>query len=235
MMDNLSVAKTTKPKSFLRFLTGYSSKRAYSIFMIIIFAILVGINIISINLYPEKYSFLRRSVSSLGNKEKNPEGYIIWSIGMCIAGIALIPYVLFLFRVFVPTARKTTYISTGILILSCTGVFGVGIFSEDMGWIHYIFALFAFFGFFVAFSFNMYTLIKNVKDKKKWPRIWQIVLIYLIVDIIMLGFLLAFSLFWLYYFWGIYWFNMYLPLWEWLLLGSYVIYLYGLLFIIKEE
>jgi len=203
--------------------------------MCIILVILLGTNIFAILKYPTTYSFLRRSVSSLGNRYKSPDGYIMWSIGMCFAGIFLIPYVLFLFRKFRPIARITSIVSTSILIPSCIGFFGVGIFSEDTGWIHYVFASLAFFGFFVGFSFNMYILIKSYKDKRGWPKIWQIVILYFIIDFIMLGFLYAFTMYWLYVFWDIFWFNPYLPLWEWLLSFSYFFYFIFLLFVIKEK
>ncbi len=218
-----------------KFLSGRSPKKTYAISMSIIIIILIATNIYAILAYPTTYSFLRRSVSSLGNRYKNPDGHIIWSIGMCFAGIFLIPYVLFLYRKFRPIARITSIVSTSILILSCIGIFGVGIFSEDTGWIHYVFALIAFFLSFVGFSFNMYIFIKSYKDKRGWPKIWQIVMLYLITDLIMLGFLTAFSMYWIYVFWDLFWFNPLLPLWEWLLSGSYILHLYSLLFIIREK
>ncbi|MHA1672618.1 MAG: hypothetical protein ACTSYI_03240 [Promethearchaeota archaeon] len=219
----------------VKFLSGRSPKKSYLILMSIIIVVLLATNIFAILAYPRTYSFFRRSVSSLGNRLKNPDGHIIWSIGMCFAGLSLIPYALFLYQKFRPIARITSIVSTSILILSCIGIFGVGIFSEDAGWIHYIFALIAFFLSFVGFSFNMYTLIKSRKDKRGWPKIWQIVILYLITDLIMLGFLSAFSLYWIYVFWDLFWFNPLLPLWEWLLSGSYILHLYSLLFIIREK
>ena len=81
----------------------------------------------------------------------------------------------------------------------------------------------------------MYTLIKTIKDRKGWIKIWQLVLIYLITDLVMLGFLTAFTFYWLYYFWKIFIFMMYLPLWEWLLLGSYIFYLYAIYLIFPKN
>lgn len=213
---------------------GRSHKHTYGVLLFILLIILITTYGYALWVFPGKYQFLRMSVSSLGNTIKNPQGHTIWSIGMMIAGLGIIPYILFLFRQLRPIACITTYIFTIILLLSAIGVFGVGIFSEDSGLIHYVFAGMAFFGFFTAYSFNMYTLIKSIRDKMGWIKIWQLVLIYLITDVVMLGFLTAFIFYWLYYFWRIFIFMMYLPLWEWLLLGSYIFYLYAIYLIFPK-
>ncbi|WP_457557831.1 hypothetical protein [Candidatus Harpocratesius sp.] len=222
-------------RRFLDFLKGKSHKHAYGVLLFCLLIILIGSYTYAILKFPVHYQFLRMSVSSLGNTIKNPIGHSIWSLSMCIAGLGLVPYIFFLFHQLRQIAKITTYIFTIILLFSALGVFGVGIFSEDSGLIHYIFAGLAFFGFFTAFSFNMYTLIKSIKDKMGWIKIWQLVCMYLVSDVIMIGFLTAFIFYWLYYFWRIYFFMMYLPLWEWLLFGSYVFYIYSLYLIIPNH
>ncbi|RLI66513.1 MAG: hypothetical protein DRO88_01610 [Promethearchaeia archaeon] len=222
-------------KSITNFLTGKSHKHTYGIFLFILLIILLCSYGYALWSFPGQYQFLRMSVSSLGNTLKNPIGHYFWRFGMVVAGIGIIPYIFFLFQQLRSIARITTYIFTIILIFSAIGVIGVGIFSEDSGIIHYLFAGLAFFGFFTAFSFNMYTLIKTIKDGKGWIKIWQLVLIYLIADLVMLGFLTAFTFYWLYYFWKIFIFMMYLPLWEWLLLGSYIFYLYAIYLIFPKN
>ncbi|MHA1584656.1 MAG: hypothetical protein ACTSVU_02130 [Promethearchaeota archaeon] len=216
-MENLSVRKKYK---IITFLLGLSSKLVYfRCLWIGIGSLLIG-TFISILKFPGGYVFLQNSVSSIGNPLKNPTGYYFWDFGMIISGLLFIPITQYIYRALQPTANISSRVFRLFTILSSLGVVGVGIFHENQPWPHYSCATFAFFGFFFAGCWNIYTLIKRLKNKEIWPKWGQFFLLYGQMIGIMVGFLTAFCSFWLYYFWGIFWINPNLPLWEWLLFGS---------------
>ena len=153
---------------------------------------------------------------------------------MIICGCCIIPVINFLYL----ELRKTAYITSKMFwiasLLASMGVVGIGIFPENKSTIHHSIAAFVFFGFMYAFCCNIYTVGKIWKNRLSLSRkIWSVV-IYFQLIVAMGGFLLAFSQYGLYYFWGLYWppINLYLPLWEWIVFGSYLIYIASIFYLI---
>jgi len=220
-----------KNSLFVSILQGKSSKRnqGYIFFSTIIIAIIL-ITISAIK-FDNPYFMLRESVSSLGIKSENPTGYIFFRIAFILSGLTFIPYFIYIYRIFQPTAYHTSRSALVISIISCICVIGVGIFPEDNPIPHYTNAIIAFIGFTTVFSCYLYIFVKKVIQKDSWPKIWQILLLYVMFYGALIGFLIVMFLFWLYYYHSIIFINFSLPLWEWILvigifswiIGSYLI------------
>ena len=220
-----------KNSLFVSILQGKSSKKnqGYLFFSTIIIAIIL-ITISAIK-FDNPYFMLRESVSSLGIKSENPTGYIFFRIAFILSGLTFIPYFIYIYRIFQPTAYHTSRSALVISIISCICVIGVGIFPEDNPIPHYTNAIIAFIGFTTVFSCYLYIFVKKVIQKDSWPKIWQILLLYVMFYGALIGFLIVMFLFWLYYYHSIIFINFSLPLWEWILvigifswiIGSYLI------------
>jgi hypothetical membrane protein len=221
----------------IKFLFGKSSRKTYHFFLW--FAI-IGITlsyIVSFLLYDGTYSILTHSVSSLGNQIKNPEGSWVWRSGMIIGGISIFPIINYIYHSLNVTANITSKMYWVSAQLSCLGVIGVGIFPENKTIIHHSIAAVTFFGFMFAFCCNIYTFSKLWKSELNIYRKIGMVLIYLTLIFTMIGFLLAFLQFGLYFYWDQFWppFNLHLPLFEWLIFGSDLLYIAGIFFLIPPQ
>ena len=228
------IVMALKDSVFGQLLRGQAQKRKHFWFLFATFVIIVLGTVIALLLYPNPYSMLTKSVSSLGNPFKNPEGYLYWNIAIFVTGIMLIPTLLYFYHALEPIAHITSKMFVIIGIVSSLGISGVGLFSEETI-IHYVFATAAFFGLAFAFSCNVYTLSKQLKEKAPWPKLWQVILIYAQLFLVMAGFLTAFSIYGVYYFWDIYLFNFYLPFWEWLVLISNLVFVLALFMMIPQD
>jgi len=225
-----------KDSVFGQIIRGRAQKKVHFFWLLATFVIIMLGTLSARFLYPNSYSILRRSISSLGNPYKNPDGYLYWNIAMFVTGFMLIPTLLYFYRALEPIAHITSQMFLYIGIISSLGISGVGLFSEETI-IHYVFATIAFFGLIFAFSCNVYTLSKQLKSKAAWPKLIPTILLFAQLFLIMAGFLTAFSIYWLYYFFDIYLFIelFYLPLWEWLVLISNFVYISALFVMIPQE
>lgn len=220
-----------KNSLFVSILQGKSSKKNQGyLFFSTIFIAVILITISAIK-FDNPYFMLRESVSSLGIKSENPNGYIFFRIAFILSGLTFIPYFIYIYRIFHPTAYHTSRSALVISIISCICIIGVGIFPEDNPIPHYTNAIIAFIGFTTVFSCYLYIFVKKMIQKDSWPKIWQIVLLYVMFYGALIGFLFVLFLFWLYYYHSIIFINFSLPLWEWILvmgifswiIGSYLI------------
>ena len=225
-----------KDSVFGQILRGRAQKKVHFWWLLATFGIIMLGTVIARLLYPNSYSMLTKSVSSLGNPLKNPQGYLYWNIAIVVTGLMLIPTVLYFYHALEPIAHITSKMFVYIGIFSSLGISGVGLYSEETI-IHYVFATAAFFGLTFAFSCNVYTLSKQLKEKASWPKLWQTILLFAQLFLVMAGFLTAFSIYWVYYFWDIYLFIelFYLPLWEWLVLISNLVYVLALFVMIPQD
>ena len=222
---------------FFSILQGKSSKKNQGYLFFSTISVAVILVIISAIIYDDPYLMLRESVSSLGIKLENPNGFILFRIALISTGLLLIPYFSDIYRIFHPTAYHTSRSALVISIISCICITGVGVFPEDNPIPHYTNAIIAFIGFTTAFSCYLYIFIKKVVQKDSWPRIWQIVILYLVFYGSLIGFLFVFFLFYLYYYHRIIFINFSLPLWEWILVMGIFYWIIGSFLIIpnKEE
>jgi len=178
---------------------------------------------------------LRERVSSLGIKSENPNGYIFFRIAFILSGLLFIPYFIYIYRIFHPTAYHTSRAALIISIISCICIIGVGIFPEDNPIPHYTNAAIAFIGFTTVFSCYLYIFIKKLNKKDSWPKIWQIVILYVMFYGALLGFLFVLILFGLYFYYRIFIISFSLPLWEWILVIGIYSWIIGCFLIIPNN
>ena len=215
-------------------LKGKASKKVQGIYLFGLLIFCVIFFTISLIYYPN-YSIFRESISSLGIPNENPNGHLYWQIGMSALGVMFIPHLIYFYRVLHPTAYKTSIISLIFSIAASLGLIGVGYFPEDTIYPHYSCAIVAFLGYFTSFCCNLYILTKKIKDHESWPKRWQVFLLYFQLIGIMFLFLGAFVLFGLNYYYRIYWIDPNLPLLEWAVFISDLLYIVGLFLIIPDH
>jgi len=226
---------TIRNSLFVSILQGKSSKKNQGFLFFSTISITVILIIISAIKFNNPYFMLRESVSSLGIQSENPNGYIFFRIAFICSGLLFIPHFIYVYRIFHPTAYHTSRSAFVISIISCICIIGVGIFPEDNPIPHYTNAIIAFIGFTTVFSCYLYILIKKVIQKDSWPKIWQIVFLYIVFYGALIGFLFVFFLFGLYYYQGIILFNYSLPLWEWILVIGIFYWIIGSFLIIPSK
>ncbi len=224
-----------KNSLFISILQGKSSKKNQGYLFFSTFSVVVILIIISAVKFNNPYFMLRESVSSLGIKSENPNGYILFRIALIFSGLLFIPYFIYTYRIFLPTAYHTSRSALVISIISCICVIGVGIFPEDNPIPHYTNAIIAFIGFTSVFSCYLYIFIKKVINKDSWPKIWQILLLYIVFYGTLIGFLFVFFLYGLFYYHRIIFINFSLPLWEWILVLGIVYWIIGSFLIIQNQ
>lgn len=229
------MGSNNKRAIFLSILQGKSSKKnqGYLFFSSIFVAVILIV--ISAILFDNPYFMLRESVSSLGIKSENPNGYFFFRIAFILSGLLFIPYFIYIYRVLHPIAYHTSRSALIISIISCICIIGVGIFPEDNPIPHYTNAVIAFIGFTTVFSCYLYIFIKKINQKDNWPKIWQIVLLYIVFYGALLGFLFVFILFGLYYYNRIFFISFSLPLWEWILVMGIYSWIVGSFLIIPNK
>ncbi|MHA1512092.1 MAG: DUF998 domain-containing protein, partial [Promethearchaeota archaeon] len=149
-----------KNSLFVSILQGKSSKKNQGYLFFSTIFIVVILIVISVIKFDNPYFMLRESVSSLGIKSENPNGYIFFRIALIISGLTFITYFIYIYRIFHPTAYHTSRSALVLSIISCICIIGVGIFPEDNPIPHYTNAIIAFIGFTTVFSCYLYIFIK---------------------------------------------------------------------------
>ncbi|MGC9517214.1 MAG: DUF998 domain-containing protein [Methanomicrobiales archaeon] len=91
-------------------------------------------------LFPGNYSPLNNYLSDLGNSSYNSTGYLFFNLGCIITGMLLILFFYNLKKYFkpVPPRHKLLIISQIVGIYASFSLIMVGVFSEDYGFIHWI-------------------------------------------------------------------------------------------------
>ncbi|AKB53056.1 MULTISPECIES: DUF998 domain-containing protein [Methanosarcina] len=156
-------------------LTSVGSFLAILIFLISLYA--------SSQLYNGSYSILNNWISDLGNSTKNPTGYIYFDIGCILTGIAIIISAIGLAKWKI-TNRKQNYLillSQYCEFLMAFALIMVGIFSEDYGRVHYVWASIYFILLFVFLIIVNITL-KSHPSYIKW--IWYYTFVSIFINFI---------------------------------------------------
>ena len=108
--------------------------------------------------FPTPYSMLKYHISALGGFARNPDGNLIYNLGIFVIGIALLPHIKYLLKnlvqlkFFLPQLGR---VLGGLGGLGCLGFSGLGVFPEDRGIPHMICALASFIGF-IALAIGIY-------------------------------------------------------------------------------
>lgn len=131
-------------------------------------------------LYNGPYSPLNNWLSDLGNAKNNPTGYLYFDVGCILTGLAIVISVIGL-KKWKTTNRKQEKLillsqSTGILM--AFALIMVGIFSEDYGVLHHIWAT-LFFISLLIFMIIINIALRNHVSYIKWIWYYSIVSIYI--------------------------------------------------------
>jgi hypothetical membrane protein len=121
-------------------------------------------------LYPVPYNIMNDHVSNQGSILRNPDGHIVWNIGIIITGIFLIPSVLFVYRQFrlkIPSGTRDSSILFVLLVSGLTGCLGfvlVGIFPSEIAILHQIGGVSFFFGAAISVNCHFWLIFRNVSN-----------------------------------------------------------------------
>lgn len=142
---------------------------------------------ICILLYDGPFTFRDVCISNLGNPLYNPRGWWVFSLGMCLLAVLIIPHVVYLYKRVdfgVELLRKAWFL---LVMVGVFGMFMVGIVNETNYGLHIAFAAFAFGGYGLAMILSILVMIIRVIRGKKWPdaRSFSVLLVLL------LGFLMV--------------------------------------------
>ena len=116
------------------YLTGrFSKKELTHYYMPLMLSIIISCIVIAYLLFPPElnYSIFERTISSLGSRDDNPNGWYFLSIGMMSWGVLMIPLFLYYHRRISQICKHTARTGTTFGLLGCVFVFLIGIFTDD--------------------------------------------------------------------------------------------------------
>lgn len=166
--------------------------RIYVIFLLSIFALIC---IIAQNLFPDSYSIFTNTISDQGCPLSNPNGYLLFNVGLILVGILMIPHFLYIFNVLRQIMPVFTSITIFFGIASSTGIILIGFFPQNIVPIHAIIAKFTFSAFFLHANGTFIILLLTREFLKSFRNRSKGLKIYLIVFNVTFIFLLIASLF----------------------------------------
>jgi hypothetical membrane protein len=107
--------------------------------IIVIFGYLL-FTLVALSLYSTPYSPLNNWISDLGSSASNPSGALFFNLGCVITGIMLFPFFAGLYKWYTPERRIKIPITVaqGVGIISAVSLIMIGVFSEDYGFIHWL-------------------------------------------------------------------------------------------------
>ena len=191
--------------------------------------------------YPEPYSLLFHNISHLGGFAHNPEGALMWNIGMICFGIFLLPHQLYLhkhLKAFFArensSSKKFLTVGLGSRVIACFGVVFIALFPEDMGIWHMIPGFCVFFGFLIAFNLDFGLLWKHstLLMTRKGILLWMLIGW---MDLTFLGLVITQIFPTLLAQWGISTVVLELSPWEWSLFLSYLGWMGGLHIFLEDK
>jgi len=165
--------------NFKQIITGKISKRELGWFY---FPILVLVTIfwsIARALYPLDGGYYANFnvISRQGNILLNPIGGWFFIIGTALAGLLIIPYMIYVARAMAPTLKLINWLFLLCGILGGFGLMVVGLVPESefmpQGEIHLTGATFAFAGLCGAVALSFLIMFVRILQKKSWPTFTQ--------------------------------------------------------------
>ncbi|MHA1900910.1 MAG: hypothetical protein ACTSW5_08450 [Promethearchaeota archaeon] len=253
-------------KNLLNFLLIYSMvvSRTFSIFLgnfqtnqlkkyiFITFMIILSFLGISWIFYPKElnYSIMTDTISYLGDYQKNPIGWVFFSITFIFTSISFIPLILYLHNRITKISITGAWIGTIFLFIGCIGIFLTAllpdVYGDDffkfvsLGKIHNIVALFGIFGFIlglfeygILFFIDFWSIFhRKHKGVYAYLSVFPIFLPFTIIGIAtLITQIIRVKL-------GGEWPGegiLSFPLWEWLIALSFFITIYGLSLRLPEK
>ncbi|MEX2682690.1 MAG: hypothetical protein Q6373_013900 [Candidatus Sigynarchaeota archaeon] len=125
-------------------------------------------------LYPDEFTMLDKTVSTLGVYAENPNGWYFFTAALWVAGIGLVPYYIVLLKLLRPTNKVLAVIMFILYLLTSIGLVMAGLFQEDSAYrnLHLISAYIGFGGFFLAGIFTW--ILVGMFFKQQQTRKWHI-------------------------------------------------------------
>ncbi len=184
----MSIVGSKLKKRMLELMSGKASKMMHGIYFGTILSGYVIISLIAQSLFPVDYSILDFKISAQGGITSNPEGHLLWNIGMIVMGILLIPHMLYLYENLKVSSPQFAQVVRLISISACVGFSFVGVFPREYPLPHSIPAAIALYGLFISLNLNLLLLIDRKKNfNSNWPRSWGFVGIFIPMNIIVLS------------------------------------------------
>jgi len=226
--------------SLTSLIQGRASKRVEGFYLGWTILNFFGISWLAQLTYPEPYSPLFHNISHLGGFVHNPEGALLWNIGMVVVGILLLPHQLYLHKHLKtsfpgnnPSTQKVLKVGLGCRVIACLGIIFIAILPEDLGIWHMIPAFGVFFGFLIAFNLDfglLWQYSPRLRSRKG-------ILLWLIIgwmDFTFLGLVVTQLFPALLAQWGIPVIILELSPWEWSLFVSYFGWMGGLHILLEK-
>jgi len=159
---------------------GNASKRQMGMYFFSLLFYLIIMWLIAQSFYLGGYSILEDYISGQGDPYDNPDGYLFFTFGTGLTGIALIPFYIYLYKRFKPTLLLITRLFLLAGIISSIGLALVGFFPRNtsVDLVHDIGADIAFNGAGVCAVCTMFILIRKMIQKIGWPSLVQFILVY---------------------------------------------------------
>jgi len=155
---------------FRQLLAGQASRRVHGMYLIILAFLCLVFLVTSGLFYYMPFTFRIACPSNLGNPVLNPGGWWVFSVLFIVAGPALVPHYVYLYRKIYPVAKALTRGIFLFLLLSAAGMTGVGIVNETTWPPHAFLAGLAFGGTGLAMSFSLPIFIRKIQLGHAWPR-----------------------------------------------------------------
>lgn len=154
-----------------------------SILVMIAFFVFTCISLIQ---YNNGFSFFNNWISDLGNMDKNPSGYLYFNVGCIITGIAVIfsSIAMEKCKLFQPEPKRKSMILQICGYIMGFAIIMIGLFPEDSGPFHYIFAG-IFFILLLLFTMIASIILKNSNRAITGFSLYAIIAI--IIEIIFLS------------------------------------------------
>jgi hypothetical protein len=166
---------------FKQFLTGQASRRVHGRYLIILALLCLVFLVTSGSFYLVPFTFRIACPSNLGNPVLNPGGWWIFSVLFIVAGPALVPHYVYLYRKIYPVAKALTRGMFFFLLVSAVGMTGVGIVNETTWPPHAFLAGLVFGGVGLAMGFSLPIFIRKIQLGHACPRPWALVVFMAII------------------------------------------------------
>ncbi len=244
LLNFLLIYSMVDRRNFSTFLGNFQTMQLRK-YILITFMITVSLLGVSWILFPKElnYSIMTDTISYLGDYERNPVGWIFFSISFIFASISLIPLIIYLHKRIIMISHMGTWIGTVFLYIGILGIFltallpdvyGTDFFKDvSLGKIHNIAALIGMFGLILGlFDYGMLFFIdywpifhKNHEGVYAYLSVFLIFLPFTLIGIgTLITQIIRNKL-------GGEWPGagiLSFPLWEWMLVISFFITIYGL-------
>jgi len=169
------------PFSLKLLFSGSLDKKTHGLYLLILLIFILTCLGISQLLYVGGYNWTHRFISEEGNPDKNPVGWIFFTLGICSTAVLLVPHSIYLYRALKPTMLFLSRINFGFLILGSIGLFIVGSVNENIEDFHNLGATLAFGSFGLGAFCSFIICIRKLFLHAQWPPFLGFLFLYAII------------------------------------------------------